>query len=148
MSKNLNKICLFAGTFIPEGWLECNGKNGTPNVPKLRYTVKGRYQDFTEELTYICRDANFPSEDYDEPFLGQIVMFAGNFIPKSTLACQGQLLNYNSNIALFSLLSTSFGGDGMKNFGIPNIPPIKNDGDGGHPINFAIVVNGVFPRRP
>ena len=52
-----------------------------------------------------------------EPFLAEIVMFGSNFDPRGWAFCQGQLLAINSNQALFSLLGTTYGGDGRTTFG-------------------------------
>lgn len=56
-----------------------------------------------------------------ELFLGQIVMFGGNFPPKGTAFCNGQLLPISQNTALFSLLGTFYGGNGTSNFALPNL---------------------------
>ena len=56
-----------------------------------------------------------------EPFLGQITMFAGNFAPRSWAFCDGQLLAISSNSALFSILGTTYGGDGRTTFGLPDL---------------------------
>lgn len=56
-----------------------------------------------------------------DPFLGEIAMFAGNFPPRGWLTCDGQLLQISSNTALFSLLGTTFGGDGRVTFGLPDL---------------------------
>jgi microcystin-dependent protein len=56
-----------------------------------------------------------------QPYLSQITMFAGNFAPKSYALCNGQLLPINQYQALFSLLGTQFGGNGVQNFGLPNL---------------------------
>ena len=48
-------------------------------------------------------------------------MFAGNFAPAGWLFCEGQLLPINQNQALFSLLGTTFGGNGTTNFALPNL---------------------------
>lgn len=55
------------------------------------------------------------------PFLGQIMMFAGNFAPRGYAFCNGQLLNISQNTALFSLLGTAYGGNGVQTFGLPNL---------------------------
>ena len=55
-----------------------------------------------------------------EPFVGEIRMFAGNFAPRSWALCDGQLLAISQNNALFSLLGTTFGGDGRTTFGLPD----------------------------
>ena len=56
-----------------------------------------------------------------DPFLGQIVGFAGNFAPRGWAFCQGQLLSISTNTALFSLLGTTYGGDGRTTFGLPDL---------------------------
>lgn len=55
-----------------------------------------------------------------EPFLGEIRMVGFNFAPRGWLLCQGQLMSISQNSALFSLLGTTFGGDGVTTFGLPD----------------------------
>ncbi len=55
------------------------------------------------------------------PYLGEIRMFAGNFAIAGWALCNGQLLPINQNQALFSILGTTFGGDGVTNFALPNL---------------------------
>ena len=54
-------------------------------------------------------------------YLGQICMFGGNFPPRNFAMCNGQLLSIAQNTALFSLLGTTYGGDGRVTFGLPNL---------------------------
>ena len=56
-----------------------------------------------------------------EPFIGQIIMFAGNFAPRGWALCDGQLLAISENSALFSILGTTYGGDGRTTFGLPDM---------------------------
>jgi microcystin-dependent protein len=56
-----------------------------------------------------------------EPFLSEIKIMSFNFPPKGWAMCNGQLLPINQNQALFSLLGTTYGGDGRVNFGLPNL---------------------------
>lgn len=56
-----------------------------------------------------------------EPFLGEIRMFGGNFAPRGWAFCDGQLLPIAQNTALFSLLGTTYGGDGQSTFGLPDL---------------------------
>ncbi len=56
-----------------------------------------------------------------EPFLSEIRIFSFVFAPKGWALCNGQLLPINQNQALFSLLGTTFGGDGRVNFALPDI---------------------------
>lgn len=56
-----------------------------------------------------------------EPFLSEIRIMSFNFPPKGWALCNGQLLPINQNQGLFSLLGTTYGGDGRVNFGLPNL---------------------------
>jgi len=56
-----------------------------------------------------------------EPFLAEIRMFAGNFAPRGWTFCNGQLLPIAQNQALFSLLGTTYGGDGRTTFALPDL---------------------------
>ncbi|MEO0775273.1 MAG: tail fiber protein [Bacteroidota bacterium] len=56
-----------------------------------------------------------------EPFIGQIMMFGGNFAPRGWALCNGQLLPINQNQALFSILGTTYGGDGRTTFQLPDL---------------------------
>ncbi|WP_341833414.1 phage tail protein [Paenibacillus pectinilyticus] len=67
----------------------------------------------------------FPSQggnsDGSDPFLSEIRWVAFNFPPSGTALCNGQLLPINQNQALFSLLGTTYGGDGRVNFALPDL---------------------------
>jgi microcystin-dependent protein len=56
-----------------------------------------------------------------EPFIGQILMVGFNFAPRGWAFCQGQLLPISQNTALFSLLGTTYGGDGRTTFALPDL---------------------------
>ena len=67
-----------------------------------------------------------------EPFLGEIKIMGFNFPPQGWAMCNGQILAINQNTALFSLLGTTYGGDGRSNFGLPNLQgnvPVHRSGD-------------------
>jgi microcystin-dependent protein len=76
-----------------------------------------------------------------EPFLGEIIMFGGNFAPRGWAFCDGQLLAINSYTALFSILGTMYGGDGRTTFGLPDlrgrVPMHKGNGPGLTPRNLG-----------
>jgi microcystin-dependent protein len=55
------------------------------------------------------------------PFVAEIRIFAGNFAPTGWALCDGQLMPISQNTALFSLLGTTYGGDGKSNFALPNL---------------------------
>ena len=64
------------------------------------------------------------------PFLSEIKIFAGNFAPVGWAQCNGQLMAISQNTALFSLLGTTYGGDGKTNFALPDL-------QGRVPMNFG-----------
>ena len=55
------------------------------------------------------------------PFIGQIEIFGGNFAPRGWAFCNGQLLSIAQYTALFSILGTTYGGDGRTTFGLPDL---------------------------
>src|SRR5215475_4971153 len=56
-----------------------------------------------------------------EPFLGQIMLVPYNFAPRGWAFCNGQLLSISQNTALFSLLGTTYGGNGQTTFALPDL---------------------------
>lgn len=97
-------------------------------------SVEGGGQPFSTEqpglgLNYlIALQGVFPSRDSGngsvpdmEPYLGEVIPFAGSFAPRGWALAQGQLLPINQNQALFSLLGTTYGGDGRINFALPDL---------------------------
>lgn len=56
-----------------------------------------------------------------EPFIGEIIMFGGNFAPRGWAFCNGQILSIAQNTALFSLLGTTYGGNGQTTFALPDL---------------------------
>ena len=69
------------------------------------------------------------------PYIGEIRMFGGNFAPAGWMFCEGQLLPIAENDALFTLIGTTFGGDGQETFALPDlrgrIPIHQGTGPGG-----------------
>lgn len=55
-----------------------------------------------------------------DPFLGEIKMFGGNFAPRGYALCNKQLLSISQNTALYAILGTTYGGDGVTTFGLPD----------------------------
>lgn len=56
-----------------------------------------------------------------EPFIAQIMYFGGNFAPRGWAFCNGQILSIAQNTALFSILGTTYGGNGQTTFALPNL---------------------------
>jgi microcystin-dependent protein len=106
-----------------------------------------------------------------EPFIAEIKLFAGNFAPVGWAFCEGQILSIQEHVALFSLLGTTYGGDGRTTFGLPDLrgrapihPTVGNRigqrgggidatrGDGVKTtatlgLNYIIALQGIFPSR-
>ena len=57
----------------------------------------------------------------EEPYIGEIKMFAGNFAPVDWLLCDGRLLGISEYEALYSVLGTTYGGDGVNTFALPDL---------------------------
>lgn len=56
-----------------------------------------------------------------EPFIGEVTMFAGGYAPQGWAQCDGQLLQIAENETLFSLIGTTYGGDGRQTFALPDL---------------------------
>lgn len=56
-----------------------------------------------------------------DPTIGDIIMFAGSFAPRGWAFCDGRLLNINANAALYSIIGTTYGGDGRSTFALPDL---------------------------
>lgn len=109
---------------------------------------------------------------YTEAFLGEIKLFGFDFAPTGFAQCSGQLLEIRNNTALFSLIGTRYGGDGMRTFALPNLNGRAVTGAGKDErgeqlevgqqrvaegkdqslsaivLNYCICVDGIFPSRP
>ena len=86
-----------------------------------------------------------------EDYMGSIGLFAGNFAPKNYMDCDGATLGISQWTALFSILGTTYGGDGSTNFCLPDL---REKDAGGKPMPFdgsrprsVICVQGIYPSR-
>lgn len=84
-----------------------------------------------------------------EPFLGAIVLFGFNFVPRGWASCNGQLMSISQNSALYALLGTTYGGNGTSTFALPDlrgrVPISMGQGPGLSP-NFIGQVGGTETR--
>ncbi len=77
-------------------------------------------------------------------FLGSIQLVGFNYAPTGWALCNGQILPISQNQALFSLLGTTYGGDGISNFALPKL----NAGALQSGLNYIIcTMNGIYPPR-
>jgi microcystin-dependent protein len=83
----------------------------------------------------------------DTVFLGSIVLLPFNFVPAGFHACDGTLLSIAENMALYSLVGTTFGGDGRTTFALPDLNkkdnPVLQDGK----LKYCIALDGIYPSR-
>jgi len=82
-----------------------------------------------------------------EPYLGEIRMFGGDFAPRGWARCHGQLLPISEHAPLFSLIGTTYGGDGVETFALPDLRHDHTPA-AALPITFIIALAGVYPPRP
>ncbi|HEX4806782.1 MAG TPA: tail fiber protein [Conexibacter sp.] len=82
-----------------------------------------------------------------EPFLGEIRMFGGDFAPRGWAHCHGQLLPIAEHAPLYSLIGTTYGGDGIETFALPDL---RQDSAPRTPLplTYIIALAGVYPARP
>lgn len=78
-----------------------------------------------------------------EPFFGQIQAFGFSFAPRGWAKCEGQTLPIADNQALFSLLGTTYGGDGRTTFALPDLREASQR----DAVNYCIAVEGMYPSR-
>lgn len=78
-------------------------------------------------------------------FLSEVRLMAGNQVPSNWHLADGTLLSITSNTALFSLLGTTYGGNGTTNFALPNLEAAAPRGGGSVGVNYYICIFGTFP---
>jgi microcystin-dependent protein len=76
-----------------------------------------------------------------DPILGQLALLPFSWSPKGWMPCDGRMLPINQFQALFSLIGTTYGGDGQTTFALPNL---KGPANG---LQYSIAIVGVYPSR-
>jgi microcystin-dependent protein len=79
-----------------------------------------------------------------DQFVAEIRIFPFNFPPTGWAFCNGQLMPISQNTALFSLLGTTYGGDGKSTFALPTLDPLPAERG---TLQYCIAVQGYFPPR-
>ncbi len=92
----------------------------------LTFTSANLQPDDSEKIklleeTITEMKAEMEAPEYYDPFIGEISMFGGNFAPRGWALCDGQLLPISQYSALFSILGTTYGGDGRTTFALPDL---------------------------
>jgi microcystin-dependent protein len=80
-----------------------------------------------------------------DEYIGIVKLYAGTFAPKGWAYCDGQLMSIEQNSALFSLLGTTYGGDGKSTFALPSLEDVKSGKDA--QIKYIICLSGMYPQR-
>jgi microcystin-dependent protein len=86
-----------------------------------------------------------------EVFIGQVTIFAGNYAPEGWAKCEGQIIPIEQNMPLFSLIGTTYGGDGQRTFALPDLRgkgpvAVGVEQDYGF-LDYIIALRGSFPKR-
>ncbi|HEY5837739.1 MAG TPA: tail fiber protein [Pyrinomonadaceae bacterium] len=102
------------------------GQGGAPPLPPSIYSI-----------------ANVPSGSTAEGILAEVKLFPSACPPNKWSTCDGQLLPVGSNTGLFSLLQTTYGGDGQTNFALPDFSKLSPPG-----LQYFICTSGVYPSHP
>lgn len=93
-----------------------------------------------------ARKAPAPPRQLDvgatQPYLGQIASFPFTFAPSGWAACTGQVLPISRYVMLFSLIRTTYGGNGTSDFMLPNLPARSPSGPW-----YYIAIDGIFPPQ-
>ena len=97
--------------------LTWTGSNWVAQQPATRDNM----QPFLGVNYIIAMEGLYPSRNSSDPFIAEIIMFGGNFAPRGWAFCNGQLVAVNQYQALFSLLGTTYGGDGRTTFALPDL---------------------------
>lgn len=158
----LGETQLFPYGFEPRGWMECKGQvlsiqqntalfsllgtnfggNGTSTfaIPDLRGMSPTNQVKY-----YICMEGTYPYRDGggNSDFVGQIKMFPYNFDPSGYIRCDGRTLNIDQNDVLFSLVGTTYGGDGTTNFKVPDMRKMEIN----KYIRYCINPFGLYPTQ-
>ena len=80
-----------------------------------------------------------------EFFIGQICLFPWEWAPRGWAKCDGAIIQIVDNQALFSLLGTTYGGDGRTNFALPDL---RGEGTGNDPrAHYFVNLQGIYPSR-
>jgi microcystin-dependent protein len=149
----------------PESWYGCNGElreiasdeglfevlgtrfggdgTSTFGIPNLAETPP-RFPpaDSESSMYWICSESKV---DPSEPFLGEVRLSPYTSAPEGWMSCTGQTLPINQHQALFSLLGLTFGGDGIRTFGLPNLGNVQLPS--GLQYYIAVQENFAYPHR-
>jgi microcystin-dependent protein len=79
-----------------------------------------------------------------DSLMATIILFGGSFVPRGFAFCEGQLISIAENTAVFSLLGTTYGGNGSSNFALPDLREAEKSLGGAR---YIIALQGIYPSR-
>ena len=160
----VGEIRLFAGDFVPQEWVLCDGalrSVGLDGDSPLQFVIGNRFggdgvntygmpnlPDPAPGLRYvICLYGVFPAQSGSpggpQGYLGEVRLSAVGYSPEGWNYCDGSVIPFGFDPylqALFSLIGTKFGGDGIRTFGLPTMP------DPAPGVKRIICLRGSFPQ--
>jgi microcystin-dependent protein len=101
--------------------LTWDGSNWVAQQPAVQHFTLNNMQPYLAMTYCIATAGVFPSRNGLDPFVGEVMLFAGNFAPTGYAQCNGQLMAISQNTALFSILGITYGGDGISTFALPDL---------------------------
>ena len=115
-----NTIGLNSAT-APGDLMTWDGNNWVAQQPAVQHFSLNNMQPYLGIHFIIALQGIYPSRNSADPFIAEIILFAGNFAPRGWAFCDGEILAISSYAALFSLLGTTYGGDGEVTFALPDL---------------------------
>lgn len=154
----IGQICLMPYSFTPIGWVKCDGSamstvtyqslfaaigntfggDGVSNfyLPNLQSPLTGMNY-------FIAVDGMFPTDDFGiESYIGQVELFPNSYSSNGWEKCEGQSMSINSNEALYSILGTNFGGNGISNFLLPDLRGTEPNEN----LSYFVCKAGIYPN--
>lgn len=159
----VGEVALFPYNFTPQGFLPCTGstaylwdQEGLFQVIGTRFGGDGKENFKLPDMSKSAPEGSryvitatgiYPnrggSRQPVEAHTGEIRLFPYDFVPDGWELCDGGLKRQKENVALFSLLGNTFGGDPAATFALPDLSRSTPPG-----MKYCICVSGVFPPRP
>jgi len=147
-SKGLDGAKGATGAVGPQGQTGLAGAQGLPGLSGLIGGATGQQGDSGCGSNLKKREMyeNFVKRS-SEPYLGEIAYIPYKFAPRGWALCNGQLLSIAQNTALFSLIGTYYGGNGIVNFALPYLNKLDSEPSVGNCDFYIIALQGIFPAR-
>src|SRR5918911_384455 len=119
----VGEIRMFAGNFAPAGWMFCEGQLLPISEYETLFNLIGTTYGGDGQSTFAlpALRGRLPMNQGNGFIVAEIRIFGFTFAPRGWAFCNGQILPISQNTALFSLLGTTYGGNGQSTFALPNM---------------------------